>query len=192
MLSALYRLFQRLKFSIASKGKVSLRAHIYGDLKRIELGSNVVIERGATLSTRYGGSIRIGNNSIVRSAAIVSTHGGDISIGNNSGLNHYSVVYGHGGLSIGSYVWIAAGSVVIPANHGFKMNQGPIYQQPLSKTGIVIEDDVWIGANATILDGSIVREGSIIGAGSVGKLDTVENGIYAGNPSKLVKLRDES
>ena len=53
----------------------------------------------------------------------------------------------------------------------------------------MIEDDVWIGANCTILDGVRIAKGCIIGAGSVVSKSTEPFGIYAGVPARLIKKR---
>ena len=58
-----------------------------------------------------------------------------------------------------------------------------------SKGGIIIEDDVWIGANSIILSGVTVKKGSIIGAGSVVTKDIPPYSIVGGNPAKIIKER---
>ncbi|MCK7515996.1 MAG: acyltransferase [Desulfobacterales bacterium] len=72
---------------------------------------------------------------------------------------------GDGGLTIGNNVRIAAHTVIIPANHVFDDVNIPIRKQGLSKKGIVIEDDVWIGSGVKILDGVVIGKGCVIGAG---------------------------
>ena len=59
-----------------------------------------------------------------------------------------------------------------------------------SKGGIIIEDDVWIGANTVILDGAVIRKGVVVGAVSVVRdQELMPYGVYAGNPLKLIKMR---
>ena len=60
-----------------------------------------------------------------------------------------------------------------------------------SKGGIVIEDDVWIGANCTILDGATLRKGCIIGAGSLVRGEVPEYSIQTGNPLRRIGTRGE-
>lgn len=55
---------------------------------------------------------------------------------------------------------------------------------------IVIEDNVWIGANATILKGVTIGRNSLIGAGSVVVKSIPENVIAAGNPCRVIKSLD--
>lgn len=118
-------------------------------------------------------------------------YGGEIRIGDDFSLNPYSVLYGHGGLRIGNSVRIAAGCVIVPANHVFRDPHTAVRNQGLTKLGIVIEDDVWVGANVTILDGAYISRGCVIAAGSVVRGRTEPLGIYAGVPAKLVRRRGE-
>jgi acetyltransferase-like isoleucine patch superfamily enzyme len=77
---------------------------------------------------------------------------------------------------------------VIPANHGIAKD-ALVSKQIVTKLGVVIEDDVWIGAGAKILDGVTLRKGSVIGAGAVVTKSTESYGVYAGVPAKLIKFR---
>lgn len=115
--------------------------------------------------------------------------GGDIIIGDNCTINPYTIVYGQGGTKIGNGVRIAAHSVIVPSNHIFDDPNEFIYKQGLSKKGIVIEDDVWIGAGVKILDGVTISKGSVIGANSIVTRSTEQNGVYVGIPAKLIKKR---
>jgi serine acetyltransferase len=60
---------------------------------------------------------------------------------------------------------------------------------PSCKGDIVIENDVWIGAKATIMSGIKISNGSIVAAGSVVTKDVPPYAIVAGNPAKIVKYR---
>ncbi|MBT3207376.1 MAG: transferase [Bacteroidetes bacterium] len=59
-----------------------------------------------------------------------------------------------------------------------------------AKSGIIIEDDVWIGARVTILKGVKVGKGSVVAVGSVVTKDVPENSIVGGVPAKVVKTID--
>ncbi|ABR60645.1 acyltransferase [Sinorhizobium medicae] len=156
---------------------------------RISIGPKCRIERGAVLDLREAGRITVGRKCRLRRGSMLIPYGGVISIGDDFSLNPYSVLYGHGGLSIGNSVRIAAGCVIIPANHVFSDPGTAIRAQGLTKLGIVIEDDVWVGANVTILDGAHISRGCVIAAGSVVRGQTEPLGIYAGVPAKLIRKR---
>jgi acetyltransferase-like isoleucine patch superfamily enzyme len=71
------------------------------------------------------------------------------------------------------------------------MRQGFIPRQRLSGgiAGIVIEDDVWIGANCTVHEGVHIKQGAVVTAGSIIKGILDDYGIYAGTPLKCVGYR---
>ena len=62
-----------------------------------------------------------------------------------------------------------------------------IFQQGLSGTGIVIGNNVWIGGNATILDGVTIGNNCVIGAGSVVTKNIPDNSIAVGNQCRVIK-----
>jgi len=136
-----------------------------------------------------GGSIVIGAGTSIDRGVIIRAYGGAIKIGANCSVNPYTILYGHGGLTIGSGVRIAAHVVVIPSNHNVDDRSRFIYEQGETMQGIVIEDDVWIGAGARILDGLVVRRGSVVAAGAVVTRSTDPFGIYAGVPARKVRER---
>lgn len=138
------------------------------------------------------GHIHIGDRVSIRSGVVLDAQSGMIKIGNNVSLNDHVVILGHGGICIGNDVRIAAGTIIVSFDHGFDDPDMSIRMQPLRKTPLVIEDDVWIGAGARILAGSYIAKGCVIGAGSVVKGQTVTNGIYVGVPARLLRLRGET
>ncbi|MEW5910863.1 MAG: acyltransferase, partial [Thermodesulfobacteriota bacterium] len=93
---------------------------------------------------------------------------------------------------LGRYVLIAAyGYLVAGGSHEFEDTRTPIIlQQSFSKGGIRLGDDVWLGADVKVLDGSSIEEGSIIAAGSVVNGAIPSYSIAAGSPAKIIKKRN--
>jgi acetyltransferase-like isoleucine patch superfamily enzyme len=116
---------------------------------------------------------------------------GDLYIGENSVINSGCVLYTGNGITIGKNVAIAANCTFAPTNHQFKRKDVLIREQGFqpSRGGIVIEDDVWIGAGCTLLDGTHVKKGAVIGAGSIvnGVIEAFT--INAGNPLRKISER---
>lgn len=116
--------------------------------------------------------------------------GGDIIIGEHCYINPGCVLYSGNGIRFGNYVLLAPGVKVVPSNHAFDSRKTVIRHQGFmkSKGGVVIEDDVWVGANAVLLDGAHVGRGAIVAAGAVvsGHVPAFE--IWGGVPAR--KLRD--
>lgn len=74
------------------------------------------------------------------------------------------------------------------ANNGTSINQIPYVSEVITKhASITIEDNVWIGANVTILPGVTVGTHSVIGAGSVVTENVDPFSIYAGVPAKKIR-----
>lgn len=77
------------------------------------------------------------------------------------------------------------------STYPFKVYYLDYKYEAASKGNIVLNDDVWVGANAIILSGVTVGQGAIIGAGSVISKNVPPYAIVAGNPAKIIKYRFE-
>jgi len=141
-----------------------------------------------------GSKFIFGANSVIDSFVKVKFTGGsgDIQIGSGVYINSGCVLYSGNGISIGNNVAVAAGVIFAPVNHQYKDKNTLIKNQGFiaSKGGIVIEDDVWIGAGCVILDGAIIRRGAVIGAMSLVRGEIEENSVQSGNPLRLTGWRE--
>lgn len=161
------------------------------DSERISLGDNVIIEQGVVLnaSSLPRPALIIGDNSIIRQYSMLQTRAGIIEIGSNCSVNPFCMIYGKGNVTIGNYVRIATGSVIVAQSHIYSDTTIPITFQGEDGKGITIEDNVWIGAGAKILDGVTIGTGSVIGAGAVVTKDIPSFSVVAGVPAKVIKKR---
>jgi virginiamycin A acetyltransferase len=118
---------------------------------------------------------------------------GDIHIGKNSFINSGTVIFSGNGIKIGEWVLIAPNCTLAPTNHAYAARDKTIRHQGFlpSKGGIIIEDDVWIGANCTILDGAILRQGCVVGAGSLVRGEVQAYSINSGSPLKKIGMRGD-
>lgn len=119
-------------------------------------------------------------------------YGFNISIGNNFYTNHNCTILDAAKVTIGNNVYIGPNCVITTAGHALdakKRAQGLEFAYP-----IVIEDDVWLGANVIVMPGITIGSGSVIGAGSVVTKDIPKNVIAYGNPCRVSKkiLNDET
>ncbi|RYD86503.1 MAG: acyltransferase, partial [Sphingobacteriales bacterium] len=139
----------------------------------ISAGKNLILEDGVYLNALSANGIRIKDNvSIARNTTILCTgviahKGTGVSIGNNCGINAGTFIGGQGGVDIGDNVIIGPGVKIFSENHVFTDPDVIIKDQGVTREGVVIENNCWIGANVTILDGVTVGEGCVIAAGSV-------------------------
>ena len=140
-----------------------------------------------------GTRIEIGPGAVIDSFVKIKPVGGtgDVIIGAGSVLHSGVVVYSGNGVRLGRDVLVAANCTFAPLNHQFRDPSRPIRSQGFapSRGGIVVGDDVWIGAGTVLLDGAEVGRGCVIGAASLvrGRLEPF--GIYAGNPLRRLGTR---
>jgi virginiamycin A acetyltransferase len=160
---------------ISPNAKISKLADIEDSIK----GSKIIIEDGV----------------IIESFVKIKPAGGigDLIIGADSVINPGVVIYTGNGITFGKKVMVAANCTFSPTSHEFRSKDTPIREQgfmdPGNKKGITIGDDVWIGANCVILEGTIIGTGAVITAGSIIKGKLEEYGIYAGSPIKCLGYR---
>ncbi len=117
---------------------------------------------------------------------------GDVVIGPNSFINSGCVLYSGNGIRIGANVLVAANCTFAPTNHEFRDKKRLIREQGFqpSKGGIIVEDDVWIGANTVLLDGAVLRRGCIVGAASVVRHELPAYSINVGVPARTIGWRE--
>lgn len=157
-------------------------------LRGVSIDSTAVIDPAAVFEPS-GGQISIGAGVAIDRGVILRPLGGFITISGDSSINAYSVIYGAGGLLIGQRTRIGAHVIIIPSNHIFDDPEVPIMLQGLSLKGIVIGDDVWIGAGARILDGVEIGDGAVVGAGAVVTKSVRPGTVVAGVPARQISVR---
>jgi acetyltransferase-like isoleucine patch superfamily enzyme len=176
------------KFSIKGNGvRISkgykLRGFIYFDCHKtaqVTIGDKFVANSGFFYN-------HIGRQ---QTTSIIAKKGSVIQIGNNVGMSSCTLV-AQKKISVGNNVRLG-GNVVMYDSDFHSLNAAERTSVPEIKTNIrsmeiVIEDNVFIGAHATILKGSFIGENSIIGAGSVVSAHVPPNEIWGGNPAKFIR-----
>jgi virginiamycin A acetyltransferase len=141
-----------------------------------------------------GSGFSVGASSVIDSFVKVKFAGGlgDIEIGEGVYINSGCVLYSGNGIKIGDHVAVAANVVFAPVNHQYADKNLLIKNQGFlpSKGGIIIEDDVWIGAGCVILDGACIRRGAVIGAMSLVRGEVAANSVQGGNPLQFKRWRE--
>lgn len=161
--------------------------------KFVVLGKGVYVSPFSNIEPSVRGTrIIIGDHTQIYDFVCIRAVGGtgDISMGEHCYINPGCVLYSGNGITLGNYVLLAPGVILVPANHAFARRDIMIRHQGFqpSKGGITMEDDVWIGANSVVLDGATVGRGAIVAAGSVVRGIIPPYEIWGGVPA--VKLRD--
>ncbi len=185
-----YRLILHMDGTAAIESRVRLR---FSD--HIKLGHGAYLDEGVYLHACPNG-IEIGPGTIVMHGAVLHVynframpHSG-IRIGRDSLVGEYSVIRGQGGVQIGDRVYTSPFTQIIAVNHVFDDPARPFVKQGITAEGIVIEDDVWLGAGAIITDGVRVGKGAVVAAGAVVTRDVAPHTVVGGVPAKLIKTID--
>lgn len=110
----------------------------------------------------------------------------NVSIGDNTVIDAYVHIWGNGGVTIGRDVLIASHCCITSLTHD---SSAALFRQKTIAKPVIIEDNVWLGYNVTVLPGVTIGKGSIIGAGAVVTKDIPPNSIAVGNPAKVIKQR---
>ncbi|QDX95242.1 2,3,4,5-tetrahydropyridine-2,6-dicarboxylate N-acetyltransferase [Brevibacillus laterosporus] len=132
-------------------------------------GIQARIEPGAVIRDQ----VHIGNNAVIMMGAVINI---GASIGEGTMIDMGAIIGGRG--TVGKNCHIGAGAVVA----------GVI--EPPSATPVIIEDDVLVGANAVILEGVRIGQGSVVAAGAVVTQDVPANVVVAGTPARIIKEID--
>lgn len=164
---------------------------IQNELQRLEtviIGKNCFIAPQAKLFAEPGRPIIIGDNCFIAADTVMH---GPITLGNQVSINHHVTMDGgKKGIMIGDQTRIAAYCSLYAFNHGMSADR-PIYEQPVTSMGIVLGQDVWLGAHVGIVDGVTIGDHTVIGMQSVVTRSIAAGVIAAGNPATIIGNRQD-
>lgn len=190
--SLLYKMILKMDGFAAIENNVRMRFANF-----IKLGHGSYLDHGTYLHACPNG-IEIGRGTIVMHGAVLHVynfrgmpHSG-IKIGSDSLVGEYSIIRGQGGVQIGDRVYTSPFTQIIAVNHAFDDPNRPFVEQGITAEGIVIEDDVWLGAGSIITDGVRVGKGAIVAAGAVVTQDVPPHTVVGGVPAKPIRTIDGS
>jgi len=162
---------------------------------------NIQIGNGSTIApycyinamsrggVKLGKSFSLGRNSTIECTGIISELGEGLVIGDSVGISQGAFISIRGNVKIGNDVIIGPNFTLVAENHKWQDKEKPIRKQGVTRKGITIGDNVWIGANVTVLDGVNIGTDAIIAAGAVVINDVDNFAIVGGVPAKLIKMR---
>ncbi len=146
----------------------NIRLDARGDNNHLYLSDEVALEQGVQIGAMDNTTIYIDRKTYI---------GPNVCIG------------GPGNIKIGKNCLIAANSGIIANNHIFTDIHQNIAEQGVTRKGIVIEDNCWLGYGVKILDGVTIGEGSVIGAGAVVTKNIPPYSVAVGVPARVIKSR---
>jgi acetyltransferase-like isoleucine patch superfamily enzyme len=158
---------------------------------------NVIIDNTVKLYFSEG-NLDISNDVVIGAYTVIyaidSSHSskkGMLKIGRNTSIGEFNNLRAAGGsIVIGDNCLISQFVTIVASNHNIERGKN-INSQGWddNKTGVIIGNDVWIGANCVILPGVEIGNGCVIAAGSIITKNMSENSIVMGAPGRVVKER---
>ena len=148
-------------------------------------GKHAIIHHSVRMDTPPYRKFWLGDYSVVESFACINNAVGDVIIGDHTRIGLHNTIIGP--VTIGSHVNLAQGITITALNHNFSDAEKRIDEQGVNTTPVVIEDDIWIGANAVILPGVTIGQHSVVAAGAIVTKDVPPHSLVAGVPAKVIK-----
>lgn len=153
------------------------------------VGQRCIINALSLEGIQLGAGVSIGRETSIECTGSFKELGKGFVVGNNVGLGekcHYGCA---GGIEIGDNTIVGIYVTMHSENHIFSDMNKPIRMQGVNHKGIRIGCDCWIGAKATILDGTVIGNGCVIAAGAVVTGQFPDNCVIGGVPAKIIKYR---
>jgi acetyltransferase-like isoleucine patch superfamily enzyme len=164
--------------------------------RHVRAGRDLDLEEGVFingLSRRgvvFGDRCTVGRGAVIAPSGIFGGEPGEgLLMGDHSNLGAWAYVGCSGFISVGSNVLMGPRVSLLAEDHNAVSTEEPIKAQGVTRLPITIEDDVWLGAGATVVGGVTVGRGSILAAGSVVTKDVAPFSVVAGVPATLVRTR---
>ena len=137
----------------------------------------------------FGSNVSIGKHTTIECTGSLKALGDGLKVGNRVGLGTHGFFGCAGGVEIGDDTIFGNFVSLHSENHNYHDKNIPIRLQGVTRKGIKIGKDCWIGSKATILDGSIIGDGCIVAAGAVVRGVIPPYSIVGGVPAKIIKSR---
>lgn len=112
-----------------------------------------------------------------------------LKLGDHVDLAWGVIITTGGNVEIGDRTLIGYRTIISSANHIIPNDKGHIFGAGHDRKKVIIENDVWVGGNCTIVAGVTIGEGAVVAAGSVVSKDVEPFTIVGGIPAKLLRKR---
>lgn len=209
MTRIIYKLFERLAYKIYVHGKRKFEKEQHANYL-LTIKEKAIIDQTTLLfhdaviqnEQHKAEKILVGKECRVRGHLMVFRHGGEVTIGDHCYIGEGTKIWSAKKIQIGNRVLIAHNvnvhdNVSHPLNSELRhkdyvhiFNIGLQENIDLREKEVIIEDDVWIGFNSTIMKGVTIGKGSIIGSNTVITKDVPPYTVMVGNPPRILKNAD--
>jgi acetyltransferase-like isoleucine patch superfamily enzyme len=185
-----HRLFVRSAGWPLFVGKgVTLRfSHLLACGRAVNLGDGVRIDALSLGGIRLGNRVSIREGSIIQLTSHLGQLGESVDIEDDVYIGPYAFIGAAARVRIGARTLVGPKLTIIAEEHRFNGVQS-VFEQGVSRAGVSIGEDCWIGACVTILDGVQIGRDCVIGAGSVVTRSMPNGAVVYGVPARVQRLR---
>ena len=160
---------------------------------KVRLGDGVTVDDLVVLDAKgtTNRGIEVGRGVFLGRGTILSCKDGDITLGDHANLGFHCEVFSGSSVTVGAHALFAAQVYLVGGGHEFEGRDAAVIDQPRTSRGIVVGDNVWLGAGAKVLDGTRIGSHSVVGANAVVTSDLPDGAIAAGVPARVLRLRSD-
>lgn len=155
----------------------------------LKIGNDVLFSALGRNGIHLGNHVSIGAFSRVIVSTSLNHIGSHIRLGDHVGIGEYAYLGGAGGLTIGNDTIVGQYFSCHPENHRFHLTSRAIREQGVTREGITIGNNCWIGSKVTVLDGAVIGNGCVVAAGAVVTGVFPDNCVIGGVPARILKVR---
>lgn len=192
----LRKLFWPRMFGHCGKGVQFAAGIILRHPSRISLGDNVVLSEGVVLDARNEQvdiALSIGSDSMLSNQVIINCKGGTVAIGESAGIGAQTVIQSTNDcpVELGNDVIVGPRCYLVGGgSYNIDDLDTPIRLQGIKQDqGCKLADNIWIGANVTVLGNAHIKSGAVVAACALVNDTVEENSVVVGVPAKLIKKR---
>jgi acetyltransferase-like isoleucine patch superfamily enzyme len=160
---------------------------------KVHVGDDVVVDDLVVLDAKGTANrgIRIGRGVFLGRGTILSCKDGDIELGDDVNIGFHSEVFSGSSVTVGRYGLFAAYTYLVGGGHEFDRADRPVIEQERRSRGIALDENVWLGTGAKVLDGVRIGRDVVVGAGAVVTEDLPDGVVAVGVPARVVRRREE-
>lgn len=158
----------------------------------ISVADSVVVKAGTILNGRTTTSnvgLRLGWGTYIKENCYIDCYDGSIDFEGPCAVGQFTMMHGGGGIRIGKYVMMGGHCYILSSNHRYDSLGLPYILQGDRGRGVTIEDNVWIGGGAVILDGVTIGRNAVVGACAIVASDVPAGTLYVDRAPRSARLR---
>lgn len=167
----------------------NLRIRVANDGVDVPWSTN--IERGVRIKVTDGGLLELADGCSLCANTQIVVQGANLRLGAGTFVGNGCVIVAQQSIRIGQRVLIGEYVSIRDQDHRID-GAGPITDSGFETSPIEIGDDVWIGAKSTVLRGSCIGNGAVVGAHSLVRGDLPDGAVAVGLPARIVRQRAQA